>query len=65
MIDGLHGTKEHPITLCGPTSAVFDGSDGKKLASASIRVVRSSHIRIKERQVRDNNRLLAGVVGSS
>ncbi len=48
FIDNVHGTEENPITLCGPKTAVFDGSNGDRgLAAAALRVVKSSHIVIK------------------
>lgn len=48
FIDNLHGTEEDPITLCGPKTAVFDGSNGDRgLAAAALRVVRSSHVVVK------------------
>lgn len=48
FIDNLHGTEEDPITLCGPKTAVFDGSNGDGgLAAAALRVVRSSHVVVK------------------
>ena len=46
-IDNVHGTGEDPITLCGPKSAVFDGSNGDRgLAAAALRVVRSSNVKV-------------------
>lgn len=48
FIDNVHGTKEDPITLCGPKTAVFDGSNGDRgLAAAALRVIRSSHVVVK------------------
>lgn len=47
FIYGVHGTEKNPIILCGPSSAVFDGSDGDRLISAAIRIVKSSHLVIK------------------
>ena len=48
FIDNLHGTAEEPITLCGPKTAVFDGSNGDSgLSSAAMRVIRSSYVRVK------------------
>jgi len=46
-IDNVHGTIEEPITLCGPKTAVFDGSNGNGgLAAAALRVVKSSNVRV-------------------
>ena len=46
-IDNIHGTIENPITLCGPKTAVFDGSNGNSgLAAAAFRVVRSSNVQV-------------------
>lgn len=46
-IDNVHGTFEDPITLCGPKTAVFDGSNGDGgLAAAALRVVRSSNVKV-------------------
>ena len=48
FIDNLHGTEEAPITLCGPKTAVFDGSNGNGgLAAAALRVIRSSNVVVK------------------
>jgi len=46
-IDNVHGTAEDPIILCGPKTAVFDGSNGNGgLAAAALRVVRSSNVKV-------------------
>lgn len=47
LIQDVHGTVDLPITICGPRSAVLDGFDGQHFASAALRLIRSSYVRVK------------------